>query len=178
MKDETYMTRNDWAELVKKYNKIGKPMLIGLAGPKGVGKTTYAKTVLKGKVFSLATPIKAMLSTIVPKRFLYDYKETPIPGWPEHLTGRFLLQNVGTECFRKMWPDIWVNYLMEEISHEKGLSIVDDVRFENEAEFIRAKGGEIWRLHRKGVSSKDSHISEAGLPNELVNREIHLDGQA
>ena len=178
MKNETYMTRNDWGELVKKYNKIGRPTLIGLAGPKGVGKTTYAKTILKGKVFSLASPIKAMLSTIVPKSYLYEDKESPIPGWPEHITGRFLLQNVGTECFRKMWPDIWVNYLMEQVENETGLCVVDDVRFENEAEFIRSKGGEIWRLHRKGVSSQDSHISEAGLPNELVNREIHLDGQA
>lgn len=178
MKDEIYMARKDWEKLIKKYNKIGTPTLIGLAGPKGVGKTTYAKTILKGKVFSLAEPIKAMLSTIVPKRFLYDYKETPIPGWPKHITGRFLLQNVGTECFRKMWPDIWVSFLMEEISHEDGLSIVDDVRFENEAEFIRSSGGQIWRLHRKGVSSQDSHISEAGLPDELVDKEIHLDGEA
>lgn len=178
MKDETYMTRGDWERLVKKYNEGGKPTLIGLAGPKGVGKTTYAKTILKGKVFSLASPIKAMLSTIISKTYLYEDKESAIPGWPKHITGRFLLQNVGTECFRKMWPDIWVHYLMEQIENQKGLCVVDDVRFKNEAEYIRSRGGQIWRLSRKGVVSHDSHSSEAGLPDDLVDREIDLDGKA
>jgi len=154
--------------------------LIGLCGPKGVGKTTFATSLINegGTIFSLADPLKQMLGTLISKRYLYEDKEIPIPGYPEHITGRYLLQRVGTECFRKMWPDIWVNYLMVRVERAGGLCIVDDVRFPNEAEYIRSRGGQIWRLSRSGVVADDNHISEAGLPDHLVDKEIDLDGEA
>ena len=53
--------------------------------------------------------------------------------------------------------------------------VIDDVRFPNEAEMIRARGGKIWRLSRKGFEpSGDSHVSEAGLPDELIDGEVEL----
>jgi len=188
MKHETYMTKKEWNKFADKYRLNPKPEsdylvndlnLVGLAGPKGVGKTTFAKRVLKGKVHSLATPIKNMLATLLPKRYLYEDKETPIPGWPDKISGRILLQRVGTECFRKMWPDIWVTHLLDAIK-EQGpyLCVIDDVRFPNEAIAIQKRGGQIWRLSRSGVSPVDSHVSEAGLPDHLVDREINLDGEA
>ena len=147
--------------------------LIGLAGPKGVGKTTFAHQ-LDAEVFSLATPLKKMLSTIVPKIFLYEEKERNINGWPEGITGRYLLQRVGTECFRKIWEDIWVYHLMEQIENVDGLCVVDDVRFPNEAKYIQSRGGKVWRLHRDGIESNDSHSSEIPLSDDLVDKEIYL----
>jgi hypothetical protein len=147
--------------------------LIGLAGPKGVGKTTFAHE-LGGQVFSLASPLKELLSNIVPKIYLYEDKEMQIQGWPEGMTGRVLLQQVGTECFRKLWKDVWVYHIMERIEKADGLCVVDDVRFPNEAEYIKSRGGKIWRLHRDGIESNDSHSSEAPLKNDLIDKEIYL----
>jgi len=180
---ETNDKYKDWQKKIKQYRTMAhedscygtrKVQLIGLAGPKGVGKTTFAHEVLGGKVFSLATPLKRLLSTIVPKIFIYEEKEAPIPGWPDGITGRYLLQRVGTECFREMWEDVWVFHLMEQIESTTGLCVVDDVRFPNEAEYIRSRGGVIWRLHREGIEPTGEHSSEKPLPDDLVNREITL----
>jgi len=182
---EIYMNKDKWRDLIEKYriNAVTstcygtkKTVLIGLAGPKGVGKTTFAH-LIDGQVFSLASPIKKMLATIIPPLYIYEEKEKPIPGWPDGITGRYLLQRVGTECFREMWPEVWVTHLLNEIEKVEGLCVIDDVRFENEARAIRKKGGSIWRLHRRGVNPLDDHISEAGLPDELVDREISLNAQ-
>ena len=45
----------------------------------------------------------------------------------------------------------------------------------NEAEMIRRNNGEIWRLRRAGVRTEDNHISEAGISDELIDKEIWLD---
>lgn len=148
--------------------------LIGFTGQKGVGKTTTAH-YLDGNVFSLATPIKKMLSTLVNPIYIYEEKEKPIPGWPKHLTGRFLLQTLGTEWGRTLWSDIWVTQLLDEIKEVDGLCIIDDVRFENEANAIRKQGGLIYKIIRGGVENNDSHVSEHGLPKHLIDDEVILD---
>lgn len=156
------------------FNESYDIKLIGLTGPKGVGKTTTANYI-GGKVFSLATPIKKMLATIIPPIYIYEEKEKPIPGWPEHLTGRFLLQTLGTEWGRTLWSDIWVTQLLNEIEKEKCLCIIDDVRFENEALAIKEKGGLIYNIVRDGVQNNDNHVSEHGLPKHLIDNEVFID---
>ena len=75
------------------------PYLIGLAGHKGVGKTTMAHWIggLWGEpksyeILSLAKPIKDMLAVIIPKLYIYEEKEKQIPGFPEGVTARQLMQ--------------------------------------------------------------------------------------
>ena len=83
--------------------------IIGLCGPKGVGKSTYAKT-LDGMVFSFAKPLKEMLITILPHEGWIDQKEDVPPGFPEHCTVRYMLQNLGTSFGRETcYPNIWVD---------------------------------------------------------------------
>ena len=164
------------------------PKLIGLSGLKGVGKTTFAFQI-GGHVISLATPIKKMLEVIVPKIYIYEEKEADIPGFPDGVNARVLMQTLGTGWGRNLYPEIWLNFVEEKIAevqrewkdHDNGDDlfinriIVDDIRFENEAEMIRRNKGEVWRLKRAGVETNDSHISEAGVPDELVDKEILLD---
>ena len=54
------------------------PKIIGLCGPKGVGKSTYAKSFEGAAVLSFATPIKEMLKVILPH-----------PAWLEKRRNRF-----------------------------------------------------------------------------------------
>ena len=63
--------------------------IIGLCGPKGVGKSTYAKTLPEAMVFSFAKPLKEMLISILPHEGWINQKEEVPPGFPEHCTVRF-----------------------------------------------------------------------------------------
>jgi len=61
---------------------------------------------------------------------------------------RDLLQAIG-ESFRKVDPKFWVNALFEQL--EPGVEdvvIITDVRYENEAEEIRKRGGKILKMQR------------------------------
>lgn len=65
------------------------------------------------------------------------------------LTPRKLLQLIGTECGRNIiHPNIWVTSLMQDYDTVLDNWIITDVRFKNEAEAIRAKGGLLFRIDR------------------------------
>ena len=158
--------------------------IVGLAGPKGVGKSTLANQMVfeyyqEGlesmvRIMSFATPLKEMLECIVHEDYIKHDKEKIIP----HLgvSARFCLQTLGTEWGRNTICDnIWVNlakHRIEESSHQ--VFIIDDVRFDNEAKMILELGGEVWNLHRDGLNGNDGHISEAGISKEFITKEVNL----
>jgi translation initiation factor RLI1 len=158
------------------------PKVIGLTGPKGIGKSTFANRV-GGVILSLSSPIKEMLSVIVDKKYLYEDKEVQIPGFPEGLNGRRLLQTLGTEWGRNLYSSIWLDATHDKIANLVAQAsvtdnqflrvIVDDIRFKNEANMIKELGGEVWRIKRVGfVPLEDDHSSEEGLSDEYINKEI------
>jgi hypothetical protein len=54
--------------------------------------------------------------------------------------------------------------------------VIADVRFPNEAEWIRAQGGEVWRIVREPATQAAAHASEQGIPPELIDRTIDNTG--
>ena len=86
---------------------------------------------------------------------------------------REFLQALGTECMRNTLSDnIWVAALMADYKHvdynddeQPSLPnwIITDVRFPNEAEAIKARGGIILRVNRPGYAPINAHPSEVGL---------------
>ena len=96
----------------------------------GVGKSTAAKIfaeVLDGEIISLAEPIKVIAYQM---------------GWDgeKDAKGRKLLQTLGTECGRNLISkDIWLNKWFKEVREaESDVVICDDVRFQNEYDFVSA----------------------------------------
>lgn len=60
-----------------------------------------------------------------------------------------LLQMVGTDLYRRMNPNVWtdaVYWAIEE--HKPRVVLIPDVRFPNEAEMVKAMGGELIRCTR------------------------------
>lgn len=159
-----------------------QPKLIGLCGSKGVGKSTYASFLAgqNGHVYSFATPLKTMLMSVFPSEYILTQKEVPIPNYPEHVTGRYLLQTLGTEWARKLvTEEIWMLMLRERLvgdMEKKGSPLViDDLRFPNEAKMVRELGGVVWELHRRGFEpSNDNHVSESGISDDLIDKKVML----
>lgn len=75
----------------------------------------------------------------------------------------------------------------QEIRHEAGFDtsycrkhdisgadviIIKDIRFENEAEYIRKHNGEIWHIIRPDAQKVNSHESEAGIQYQTEDRKI------
>ena len=58
------------------------------------------------------------------------------------MTGREVLQYVGTNIFRKMYNNVWVDATLRLIQEEQPeLAIIADVRFPNEVEGVQKAGG-------------------------------------
>lgn len=161
------------------------PQKVALCGSKGVGKSTFAKKVFKDHMsWSFAQPLRDMLSHLpLPEQALSAGKEEPIE-WLGGVSGRKLLQTLGTNWGRELFPPIWVECLRRRLIQYnrdtmrglpvKGI-IVDDLRFDNEAEMLNEEGFQIWKITRQGyTAAQDTHVSEAGVSPALIDRTIEL----
>lgn len=151
-----------------------KPILIGLAGPARSGKSTAADHLVRNHLlehYAFADPLRSGLMEIFnldPDDFEGAKKEQPV-DWLGR-SPRELMQSMGTEWARQMvHPDVWVkiaeqnlNFMQNSLSDVVGI-VVSDVRFENEAEFIRQRGGTIVHISRPDAAAVNPHVSEAGI---------------
>lgn len=86
------------------------------------------------------------------------------------VSGRSFLQRYGSEAHRDLFgPDFW----LEQIDWQPDCDVLifTDCRFQNEAEAIRQRGGEVWRIVRPRTR-EGNHQSEKALPAELVDLEV------
>lgn len=97
-----------------------------------------------------------------------------------HPAVRHLLQRLGTESVRRCYRDsAWIDETRASLAlmRERGKCVaVPDVRFANEAVLIHDLGGIVVRVTSTWSSGPvDTHVSEAGIPDELVDDSIHND---
>ena len=150
-------------------------MIIGLTGGKGCGKSTVAKIInrLHGyELISFATPIKQMLRVLgLGDAELNDptIKEIPLDEYGK--TPREMMQSLGTEWGRMLVSgDVWISALRKQLNPQKNY-VIDDVRFDNEALFVRERGAVI-HVQRERFIENDTHISEAGISDNLIDKKI------
>lgn len=172
-------------------------ILIGLAGVARSGKDTAASVLAKELGlyrYAFADPIKRMLEQVFGDNFVAGDRERIEPI--SEVSYRTLMQTLGTEWGRSIQPDLWArvakakwewvkdgcpvdhkqgiidNVLTGALSYPAGM-VISDVRFDNEAEWIRSEGGIVIHIERPDAAKVGlaGHASEAGLsklPYDLV----------
>lgn len=159
-------------------------MIIGLSGYARSGKDTVAELLCLNYAFrriSFADPMREAILTLNPKidsithvgHYVEDY------GWDmakQNPEIRRLLQVFGTEVGRKMFgDDVWINMAFKSIQPDERI-VVADVRFPNEAEAIKAKGGTVIRVNRHNHSAVNAHKSEISMDNYMFDHVLYNDG--
>lgn len=139
-------------------------MLIGLIGFAGSGKGTAADYLVEKKGFtklSFADAVKDATAAIFgwPRALLEgdteesrEFRETKDEWWSDktglHITPRNMLQMMGTEVGRDMiHPNVWIFALEKRLAMYQNV-VIADVRFPNEINFIRERGGFVVRVKR------------------------------
>lgn len=160
-----------------RYDQESLPPYVGLTGPAGCGKDTAAIGLcasLGYERFAFADPIKDALAAMtgIDRSELddRDRKEHPIEGLG--VSPRRLAQTLGTEWGRDVVDQEWWLKLMAFRSREAPLVVIPDVRFDNEAGWIRQRGGIVVQLSRPSIQAVEQHASEAGVSRELID--LHL----
>lgn len=161
-----------------------KKLLIGLTGPARCGKDTVAGFLMEQGFHrvSFADPLRDAVAAILrepgPELFSDARKDAPVsPGWPKHVTPRLLLQAIGTQGVRNhVDPRFWIWLAAEKYKAFGAPVVVTDVRFLEEAEWVRENGGQIWRIlrhTRAEITGIANHASEAGLPMHPDDVTLH-----
>lgn len=149
-------------------------IIIGISGKMRSGKDSAAKAIQEiipnSRVWHWADLVKESAAAAMGlplDHFKDDTNKIKMyqVGPKETMTGRELLQRVGTECFRNnVNKDFWVTRLMSQIKqdHKTKLHIIPDTRFPNEAEVIKLHGGYVIKIDRDDLPESD-HLSETAL---------------
>jgi hypothetical protein len=182
--------------------KLPKLNFIGLHGKMQSGKDTLATHLQRGAEgyrclpVSFALPLKKACQTLFGGGHNNYFgtnaeKDEATTFWEERLGENFrsyrsILQWVGTDLFRAhMHPDFWLyaleKYLMDELDAgrivaPRDIIVCSDVRYDNEAHFIKRLGGLVAHIKRADGKVAETtgiagHRSEAGLLPSSVDLE-------
>lgn len=151
--------------------------IIAFAGRKQSGKTTGCEYIaniigsnLSHKIYSFADPLKQDICiNILGLSYEQCYGSdddknslTQLHWNNQQLTARDVMQIVGTEIFRAMYPNVWVNALINKILRDKvDIALISDCRFPNEVDIVKQHNGHVIRLTKNPFNS--NHPSEKAL---------------
>ena len=149
-------------------------ILIGLTGYAGSGKDTV-RNIMETEGFvglAFADGIRGMLRELLTSAGIDDayidertLKEAIIPE--VGVSYRHMAQSLGTEWGRNLRRDFWLRiaaaFVVDQMDAGETHFVISDVRFENEAAYIRERGGVIWRVVRHHVAPVRDHVSESGV---------------
>ncbi|MCD7439015.1 hypothetical protein K4B79_12345 [Streptomyces lincolnensis] len=166
--------------------------LVGLAGAARSGKDTAAQALLDmgWTRRAFADKVREVLYALDPVLIEPHYPEGVTSlryevdsyGWADvkemYPVVRGYQQRLGTEGGREVLGDgVWVDALFRDFE-TWGPTVITDVRFPNEANAIRERGGLVVRIERPGqeLIREAGHISENSLAGYLYDDVIPNDG--
>jgi len=149
--------------------------LIGMSGRRGSGKDTVARLLQQQQperiwqIRSFGDSIKSVCAALTGEEVAPYYtqkgKAQLVPAFKR--TRGEMLQQVGS-ALRAWEPLVWVDAFLAALPNDACV-LVPDVRFANEADPIRARGGLMLRiegdpLHQRGDGTRDdNHPSEIAM---------------
>ncbi len=143
-------------------------VMVGVAGYARSGKDTFAHALVEGAGFTRRALADAIKEDVA--RFLGIAVEE-VERRKDDL--RHLLKWYGTEWRRReCGGDYWIRRLKLWCRMHTRVArlVVPDVRFPNEAKWIKSQGGIVVRVVKTGQERPSDHESERPLPDELVDR--------
>ena len=142
-------------------------MIVGVTGYARHGKDTTGNFLVENYGFmryAFADQLKSMAITLNPIIRTFTFPKhaerlatlVALQGWDkakENAEVRRFLQVLGTEAVRDhLGQDAWVDALDKKLNDDEVTRdndvVITDVRFHNEAQFVKRNGGEIWRVKR------------------------------
>lgn len=150
--------------------------VMGLSGYARAGKDTVGQIILNlgrgWERMSFADPMREALYRLNPTITAGGVETTlagavNVFGWEKLKSAsaqvRPLMQRLGTEVGREMFgKNFWVDYALDNLP-DGAMVVFTDVRFPNEADAIKALGGEVWRVNRQGFGAANAHESETAM---------------
>lgn len=157
--------------------------IIALSGRKQSGKSTSAEFIeyalsscskkISYKTYSFADPLKKdicinILGLTYEQCYGTDEDKNTLTDleWNEKkLTAREAMEIIGTDIFRKLKNNVWVDATIKKIQQENlDLAIIPDCRFPNEVDTILEQNGYVIRLSRDPFNSNSN--SERALDSD------------
>jgi hypothetical protein len=164
-----------------------KQILIGLHGLARTGKDTAANYLASQYAFmayAFAAPLKTALQlmfNLTEEQLNGALKEVPLANIGK--SPRELMQLLGTEWGRHLvHNDLWLLLARQQLDDALEFNnewlqgfVINDVRFENEATWIRNQGGTVLHLLRPDAAPVNPHVSEAGVAIHDNDFVVHND---
>jgi len=155
--------------------------IIGISGKMTSGKTSIARFLEERIISSHILSFASLLKEIILKAGLCKKEE--LWGIKTDFS-RLMLQKIGTDIIRNQIDEnFWVKEMNKKIKNEYDLYdykitiIIDDVRFKNEANYIKSfKNSILLKVNRPNVNINNFHRSETELDNFKMDFEIMNDG--
>jgi hypothetical protein len=167
---------------------MSKKLIVALSGVAGAGKDTVGNILVTKHGFtrvSFADVLKEEVSNVfsLPLHFFHDRstKDTPLLEWPilsnrltkaalgdailnehRHYTPRLLCIYYAS-VMRGFSEDIWIAKASRQMDKLPGNVVITDLRFLNEADWVRRQFGKVIRIERGDVIHTLQHESETQL---------------
>lgn len=161
-------------------------MIIGFTGVMGSGKST-AIEMLKEKL-PLVRLIKFAQPLYDIQEYVYERIQDVYTRPESFIKDRALLQWLGTNWGRDtvsetLWVDIWKAMATKHLSKFAATVVSDDVRFDNEAETVKALGGVVVKIFSSDTNKRIDtsqgivhHKSESGIDHKYIDYFIDNNG--
>ena len=165
-------------------------IVVGIAGLAGAGKDTFANYLIEELkkyqvsvgTYAFAEPVKHVAGYVFGMTEGELHTQAGKAAVAIHgygLTNREILQKVGTESFRDVFAQqIWIDFANRVLSERTEVfTIITDLRFENELNFVQSNGISI-RIDapKRNKITVPDHPSERFVQNMPVDVVVSNDG--